>query len=172
MFIPSMLTETMNYSSTQASLVLTYTGITNTISRVIFGIILDHPAINPALFVSLAFTLSGLILIMVPFGGTYTYFVIIGCIFGAVTAPHNIGPAIVLGIFLPLEKVESAFGILGFVVGSGDFIGLTISGYIYDITHDFGAIFVASGILFVCSGLSCYMANHFNEPRKKTCQMS
>jgi hypothetical protein len=167
MFVPSMLTETKNFSSTQASLVLTSTGITNTVSRVLSGLIMDHPRINPALFMSLAYTLSGLVLIILPFATNYTSFVILGGIFGLVTAPYNVGTAIVLGIMLPLEKVASAFGIVGFVQGGGVIIGPTIAGYVYDMTHDFVAIFVSAGLSYILSGLLCWMSNYFYYKQKR-----
>ena len=160
MFAPSMLMDTKAFSSTQASLVLTSTGITNTLSRVLSGLIMDHPKINPALFMTLGFVCSGVVLIALPFATNYTVYVILGSIFGLVTAPYNVGTAIVLGIMLPLEKVASAFGILGFVQGGFVIIGPTISGYIYDKTKDFGAIFVTAGILYIFSGFSCWMSNY------------
>jgi MFS family permease len=166
-FVPSMLTETKNFSSTQASLVLTSTGITNTISRVLAGLIMDHPQINPALFMSLAYTLSGFVLIILPFATNYTSFVILGGIFGLVASTGSVGTAIVLGIMLPIEKVASAFGIVGFVQGGGVIIGPTISGYVYDMTHDFDAIFVSAGLSYIISGFLCWMSNYLYYKQKK-----
>ena len=85
-------------------------------------------------------------MIILPFLTNYSLFVILGSLFGLVIAPYNVGTAIVLGTMLPLEKVASAFGILGFVKGGFVIIGPTISGYIYDKTKDFCPIFVTSGM--------------------------
>lgn len=167
MFVPSMLMDTKMFSSTQASLVLTSTGITNTISRVLSGLIMDHPKINPAKLMTLAFVSSGIVLIVLPFVTNYTVYIILGSVFGLVTAPYNVGTAIVLGIMLPLEKVASAFGILGFVQGGFVIIGPTISGYIYDKTNDFSAIFVTAGILYIFSGVSCWMSNYLFNSKKR-----
>ena len=155
------------FSSTQASLVLTSTGITNTFSRVLSGLIMDHPKINPALFMTLGFVCSGIVLIALPFATNYTVYIILGSVFGLVTAPYNVGTAIVLGIMLPLEKVASAFGILGFVQGGFVIIGPTISGYIYDKTNDFSAIFVTAGVLYIFSGVSCWMSNYLFNNKKR-----
>ena len=166
MFLPSMLMDTKMLSSTQASLVLTSTGITNTISRVLAGLIMDHPKVNPALFMTMGFVSSGIVLIIIPFITNYIVFVILGSVFGLVTAPYNVGTAIVLGIMLPLDKVASAFGILGFAQGGFVIIGPTISGYIYDKTKDFSAIFVTAGILYVFSGISCWTSNYLFAKKK------
>ena len=168
MFLPSMLMDTKMLSSTQASLVLTSTGITNTISRVLAGLIMDHPKVNPALFMTMGFVSSGIVMIVLPFLSNYTLFVIFGSLFGLVTAPYNVGTAVVLGVMLPLEKVASAFGILGFVQGGFVIIGPTISGYIYDKTKDFSPIFVTAGILYIFSGISCWFSNYlFNKNKNQ-----
>ena len=160
MFVPSMLIETKHFSSTQASLVLTSTGITNTVSRILAGLIMDHPKINPTLFMSIGFVFCGVVLCILPFATHYASFIVLGVIYGLVTAPYNVGSAIVLGIMLPLEKVATAFGILGFVQGGGVIIGPTVCGYIYDLTQDFSWIFVTAGILYIISGAFCWFSNY------------
>ena len=160
MFVPSMLIDTKHFSSTQASLVLTSTGITNTVSRILAGLIMDHPKINPTVFMSMGFVLCGVVLCILPFATHYASFIVLGVIYGLVTAPYNVGSAIVLGIMLPLEKVATAFGVLGFVQGGGVIIGPTMCGYIYDLTQDFSWIFVTAGILYIISGAFCWFSNY------------
>ena len=48
MFLPTLLLE-FGYSLEEASLMLTVLGITNTVSRIVVGAMMDHPRISPAM---------------------------------------------------------------------------------------------------------------------------
>ena len=159
MFVPSMLMEQHGFSSANASLVLTSTGIANTIGRIVAGLMMDHPRINPSLLMAAAFMSSGICLSTLPFIANYAMLIIVGSTLGFVAAPYNVGLAIVLGNMLESERVASAFGKIGFIQGIGVLAGPTISGYVYDATKDYRISFVVAGISYIAAGLFCWVSN-------------
>jgi MFS family permease len=159
MFTPSMLMENLNITSTEASLVLTSTGITNTVCRIIAGILMDHPRINATLLIVVTLLGSGITLTIFPFVQNYWALIILGALFGITCAPYTMGLAIVLRDMIELNQIASAFGKVALIQGIGIIVGPTVSGYIYDVTHDYTVIFVAAGASFIIGGLTCWLSD-------------
>ena len=103
MFTPSMLMDNQNITSTEASLVLTSTGITNTVCRIIAGILMDHPRINPTILIAWTLIGSGISLTIFPFVYNYWGLITLGALFGITCAPYTMGLAIVLRSMISLD---------------------------------------------------------------------
>ena len=168
MFLPSLLLE-CGYSLGEASLVLTSISITNTVSRILFGALMDCPKVSPALLTALGFILQALLQFIIPFNNNYILFVLFGVMFGIVQAPYNIGLSIILGEMLPTEKLASAFAKMAFLQGAGAIVGPCVAGFIYDTTNNVQILFFLAAIISVISGLSCGMSAYlFNKTKLKT----
>ena len=167
MFTPSMLMESQNITSTEASLVLTSTGITNTICRIIAGILMDHPRINATLLIAGTLIGSGITLTIFPFISNYWGLITLGAMFGITCAPYTMGLAIVLRDMIALDQIASAFGKIALIQGIGIIVGPTVSGYIYDATQDYTFIFVAAGFSFIFGGCSCWLSEVIHKKTTK-----
>ena len=65
MFIPILLID-LGFTLTQASLIVMVSGITNTISRVISGSIMDHRRINNFILISMGLIIQAVLLCIYP----------------------------------------------------------------------------------------------------------
>ena len=165
MFLPSLLLK-CGYSLGEASLVLTSISITNTVSRIVFGALMDHPKVSPTLLTTLGFMLQALLQFIIPFNYNYILFVLFGIMFGVVQAPYNIGLSIILGEMLPTGKLASAFAKMALLQGTGAIVGPCVAGFIYDTTNNVQLLFFLAASISVISGLSCGMSAYlFNKTK-------
>ncbi|KAK6641289.1 hypothetical protein RUM44_012998 [Polyplax serrata] len=142
-------------------------GITNTVGRVLSGLISGFPGMdatfmnNIALIIAgIATALSGLVLTL-PYQYAYC------AIFGFSTAAFASLRSIMVVDLLGLENLNNAFGILLFVQGFGSALGSPIAGAVREATSNYSASFYFSGILITLSGVILFPLKAVNRWEKR-----
>ena len=135
MYLPSILLE-QDISLAQASIMLTVVNIVNTIFRVSFGALMDHPKINCLLLNSFTFVIGAVIVCIFPFFKSYSMLMVLGGINGAMLATYPVCLSIAIGQMVPTEKLPSVAGKLSFGMGIGSLIGPVLGGFIFDYSKN------------------------------------
>ena len=154
MFLPTLLLE-FGYSLEEASLMLTVLGITNTVSRIAVGAMMDHPRISPAMLTTVGFTIQAILQFLLPFVENYAILMVLGGVIGIIQAPYNVALSIILGEIVPMKKIASTFAKMALFQGIGSIVGPSISGLIFDITMDIKVLFFIAASINLIGGIAC-----------------
>ena len=154
MFLPTLLLE-FGYSLEEASLMLTVLGITNTVSRIVVGAMMDHPRISPAMLTTVGFTIQAILQFLLPFVENYAILMTLGGVIGIIQAPYNVALSIILGEIVPMKKIASTFAKMALFQGIGSIVGPSIAGLIFDITMDIKVLFFIAAIINLIGGIAC-----------------
>ena len=119
MFIPILLLD-LGFTLKDASFIVMVSGITNTVSRVISGSIMDQSRVNNFILICTGLSVQAILLCFYPFCNQFTILMILSGVGGLLIAPFHIGMAIVLGEMLPINKVASVSGMMSLAQGSGE----------------------------------------------------
>ena len=166
MFIPILLID-LGFTLKEASLIVMVSGITNTVSRVISGLIMDHRRVNNFVLISVGLTFQAILLCIYPFCDKFIILMVFSGVGGFLVAPFHIGMAIVLGEMLPIEKVASVSGMMSLAQGFGNLIGPPLAGFIYDHSEYHSIIFYIVAIGYIISAICCQLAGYLYQNRKK-----
>ena len=164
-FIPSQIMSN-GMSLKHASFVLTATGISNSISRVLVGGLMDHPKVNATTLTAIAFFFQSATLFYFPFCKHYTLMLVLGGVIGVINAPYNISLSIMLGELLPLEMISSSFGKIAMAQGLGAIAGPTVAGFIYDYTGNLTVVLYMAAIGYLVGGVTCGFAAYLHYKKK------
>ncbi|KAK0397538.1 hypothetical protein QR680_002162 [Steinernema hermaphroditum] len=155
MFVISMATE-KGLSKSDAALLLSIIGITNTFGRVIFGWVADRGWMSALTINNLSLISCGILTCLCPFLPGFAGLCGYAILFGFIISAYICLTSIVLSDLLGLERLTNSFGLL--VVGRGiaSLLGTPIAGIVYDVMQSYDSSFVFAGVLIVLSGLvSC-----------------
>ncbi|KAK4293958.1 hypothetical protein Pmani_033383 [Petrolisthes manimaculis] len=139
-----------------ATFLISIIGITNTVGRVLSGILADLPWVNPLWLNNFCIVCSGLCVFLTPFAYSYTSFVILSLCFGFFVSPFIALTSIIIVDLLSLRQLTNAFGLLCIFRGVAGILGPPVAGSIYDATQSYDISFYSAGaLLFVCAALHC-----------------
>ncbi|XP_037780744.1 uncharacterized protein LOC119577127 isoform X2 [Penaeus monodon] len=139
-----------------ATFLVSIIGITNTIGRVLSGLIADIPKVSALWVNNICIILSGVCVFLTPFASSYGAFVTISLFFGFFVSPFIALTSIIIVDLLGLRQLTNAFGLLCIFRGVAGILGPPVSGSIYDATKNYDVSFYsAGGLLFVCAALHC-----------------
>jgi len=157
MFIKNFALE-MGVTSVNASLLISIIGITNTLARILTGLITDLPFINPLIVTTLALGIGGVAPLAISFCDAFWSFALCCTIFGISLAAWVAvtSPAIVK--MCGVDLLTSGFGTLTFVRGFAALVGPPIGGYLVDQTGDMRSAFYLSAALLFTSAVICFMS--------------
>ena len=165
MFLPSIFLQ-KGFSLEQGTIMLTTIGVSNSVSRVFMGIIMDHPRVYSTLLTGGGFFLQAIILCALPLVEDYKYLLVLGGVIGLTNSPYWVGFSITLGRMLPLEKVASTCGLMSLAQGLGSILGPLTAGLIYDATKSDSIIEYTVATGCVLSGVSCCISSYIHHNRK------
>lgn len=137
----------------QASYLLSVIGITNTVGRIISGIVADLKFVDSLMLNNVAMLVASLAVMVIPFCSTYPLLVIAALVFGLMTAVYVSLTSVILCDLFGLDKLTNAFGLLSLARGISSTVGPPIAGVIYQSTGNYDASFFLSGALFVLGTL-------------------
>ena len=158
MYLPSILLE-KDISMAQASIMLTVVNIVNTIFRVSFGALMDHPKINCLLLNGFTFILGGLAVCVFPFFKNYWILMVLGGINGAMIATYPVCLSVALGQMVETDQLASVAGKLSVGMGLGSLVGPVLAGYIFDYSQNVKMIsFYNASAYFLTSLFACMSA--------------
>ncbi|XP_064118467.1 uncharacterized protein LOC135223692 isoform X1 [Macrobrachium nipponense] len=131
-------------------------GITNTVGRVLSGLIADMPCVSALWINNICIVMSGVCVFLTPLAHSYGSFIALALFFGFFVSPFIALTSIIIVDLLGLRQLVNAFGVLCIFRGLAGIMGPPVSGSIYDATKSYDVSFYsAGGLLFVCAILHC-----------------
>ncbi|XP_063608222.1 uncharacterized protein LOC134782611 [Penaeus indicus] len=113
-----------------ATFLVSIIGITNTIGRVLSGLIADIPKVSALWVNNICIILSGVCVFLTPFASSYGAFVTISLFFGFFVSPFIALTSIIIVDLLGLRQLTNAFGLLCIFRGVAGILGPPVSGSI------------------------------------------
>ncbi|XP_053408557.1 monocarboxylate transporter 14-like isoform X1 [Mercenaria mercenaria] len=119
---------------TQASFLLSVIGITNTVGRIISGVLADLNSVNSLMLNNVNMLIAGVCIFLTPFCNTYPLLVVAALVFGLTTAAYISLTSIIICDLLGLEKLTNAFGLLTLARGVSSALGPPIAAAFISLT--------------------------------------
>lgn len=142
-------------------------GISNTLARIICGLLSSFKNVNALHINNVAITMGGIATMISGLSLTDAYQFTYAGIFGIAIACFSALRSILVVDLMGLEKLTNAFGILCLFQGLAAAIGAPIAGFFTDLTGSYNASFYISGALITLSAVLCYPLNIVNKWEKK-----
>ena len=142
-------------------------GISNTIGRVILGIISDIKGVNRLYLYATVLTLCGIATSIEPFFANYTGFMVYSIVFGFTSGGYVSLTSVLLVDLLGLDKLTNAFGMLLVFQGTATFLGPPSVGFLYGIFKSYTIPFFLIGILIGISGFMCFFIPCIKKKQQK-----
>lgn len=148
---------------------LSFTGITNTIARVVVCKFTDISWVNPITTFGTSLLICGLPMILAPIITSYSGYVVVALLFGFFSVSPSLLPLIMVDV-VGVANLSLAYGYIR-LGGLGLLIGPTITGFIYDATKSYAIQFYVGGSLFMLGGIVSIMTIFLQNPKKgsETC---
>lgn len=137
-------------------------GITNTIGRVMCGVVSSLPSVDALLINNVALTVGGVVTIISGLSLSFGYQIFYSSVFGLAIACFASLRSILIVELMGLDKLTNAFGLLLLFQGIAAVIGSPLAGLFFDATGSYDASFYLSGSLILVSGILCYPLKRLN----------
>ncbi|KAJ0183186.1 hypothetical protein K1T71_001162 [Dendrolimus kikuchii] len=145
----------------QASLLISIIGITNTIGRIICGWVADFPWMDSLLLNNVCLIIATVSVGLTPFCYSYTAYIAVAIAFGIAISGYISLTSIILVDLLGLDKLTNAFGLLILFRGAAAIVGSPLAGAVYDATKTYDASFYMAAAFFLASTLTSFAAPLF-----------
>jgi len=156
-FIPFIYLPDMavlkGFTKVDSNFLLSYIAITNTVGRVIIGLITDIPWVDSLLVTNLSMVFLGASTFAFPFCTTYTALIIVALVFGFSLAGLIALASILMVDLLGLENLNLSFGLLTFFKGVATVVGPPLAGAVFDVTQSYDASFYYGGGALIFASL-------------------
>ncbi|XP_052265124.1 monocarboxylate transporter 14-like isoform X2 [Dreissena polymorpha] len=139
----------LGVEQTRASLLLSVIGITNTIGRVLSGLLADRPWMNSLMLNNVSMLVAGVAMVLTPFCTTFPTLVLAALMFGLMTSAFISLTSIILVDLLGLGKLTNAFGLLSMGRGIAAVVGPPMAGAMFAATGNYDMSFYLGGALFL-----------------------
>ncbi|GIY28102.1 monocarboxylate transporter 5 [Caerostris extrusa] len=139
--------------SSQASLLLSIMGVTNTVGKIAVGIWSDRTAIKPYVIYSLILGINGISTMMTSLVTRYYQMAIYSAVFGFTVGGSLSLSSIVLVDLLGMEKLNNSYGIFLLMQGLSTFVGTPLTGVLRDMTGDYDVGFYLAGGMVVLGSI-------------------
>ncbi|KAK7471588.1 hypothetical protein BaRGS_00035751, partial [Batillaria attramentaria] len=152
-FLPA-LAKSKGLSQIQAAYLLSISGISDTVARILAGAILDFEKVRP--FRPIAY--NGVIFVITvlsflsPFMTNFVEFAFLFGLYGALTGMYVSQKSVILVDILGQEKLSSSFGLMICFQGLGTFIGPPLAGLLKDIFGQYDEAFFLGGAAMAAAG--------------------
>ncbi|TRY74853.1 hypothetical protein TCAL_00536 [Tigriopus californicus] len=152
-FLPDLMAS-KGVTKEAGSLIISGIGISTIVGRISLGAFIDHPRVSSLLVSCLSVSITGLIVMFLPFCSNLLGFTLVTLAFGFAAAPFFSFPSVVLVDLLGLPRLTDALGFLNVFIGLGATLGPPIGGFLLEHTGGFLWPFVFTGILLLMAGLA------------------
>jgi MFS family permease len=157
-FVTEKAEKELGIEKTKASLILSVLGASNTVSRILAGLVADHPRVDCMLVHNVAGIMAGVTTCLVSFLNSYELLMVYAAFFGVFMAGFITLRSIVIVELLGIQKLTSAFGLLSLCQGIAILIGSPLGGALQSATDSYVLPFLVSGGLFILGGVCCVPA--------------
>ncbi|XP_034252721.1 monocarboxylate transporter 3 isoform X3 [Thrips palmi] len=147
-----------NVGDNNASMLLSWIGIVNTVGRVLCGYVADFPQVNTLLMNNVCLVMATLSVAAVPFCESYFSFILVAIFFGISISGYISLTSIILVDLLGLDKLTNAFGLLILFRGVAATVGSPLAGMVYDATGTYDIPFYMAAGLFAVSTVTSFLA--------------
>ncbi|PVD27384.1 hypothetical protein C0Q70_12542 [Pomacea canaliculata] len=169
-FIPERAMK-LGFSEDKAAFLLSIIGITNTVGRVLTGVLANLNKIDSLVINNIAMLLCGVTTFIYPFCQSYELLCFIAAVFGLSVAAYISLSSILLCDMLGVEQLTNAFGFLTLARGVSSCAGSPLAGAIIDKTGDIGLAFYVGGGMIALGGLfHCMLHTLASAKRNRTSQ--
>ncbi|KAL3104242.1 hypothetical protein niasHS_002269 [Heterodera schachtii] len=150
------LATSKGISNAEATFLLPFIGIANTLGRVFFGWMADRRWVSALSITNCSLVLCGLLTALCPLLPSFLSLSLYASLFGFIVAAYVCLTSIVLADLLGVERLTNSFGLVVVSRGFASLLGTPIAGIVYDMSDSYGASFIYAGLLIFLSGLvSC-----------------
>lgn len=143
----------------RAALLLSIIGITNTVGRVLTGVLANMNKIDSLVINNVAMLLCGVATFVCPFCNDFVLLCIVSAVFGLSVAAYISLSSILLCDMLGIEQLTNAFGFLTLARGVSSCAGSPLAGAIIDETGNMDLAFFVGGGLIIAGAL-CHFTLH------------
>ncbi|KAK5981456.1 Monocarboxylate transporter [Trichostrongylus colubriformis] len=166
-FLPLHAQKGVGLDSAHSSAVLSVFGLSNTIGRIVYGIIADHElpipygwgsnvTRNRLWMYNISLSICGLLTAFCFLFTSFLSLSLYAALHGLFLSAYICLASVILVDLLGLDKLTNAFGLLLLWQGVGTVAGPPIAGYLADISGSYNWSFVFSGINLLVSGLMMF----------------
>ncbi|XP_022323778.2 monocarboxylate transporter 14-like [Crassostrea virginica] len=138
-----------NVSKTDAAFLVSVIGITNTIGRILSGVIADVTKVDALIINNVALVISAVLLFLEPLCTTYALLVLFAALYGLCVSAYISLTSIIICDLIGLEKLTNAFGILTLARGTSSIYGPPIAGAVRAATESYNYSFYLGGLMFL-----------------------
>ncbi|CDW52676.1 MFS 1 domain containing protein [Trichuris trichiura] len=158
LYLPSQA-EMLGSSAEMASFLVSIIGIVNTISRILWGWLVDRPRVDAMQMINCANLVAGTSTVVLPYLNYYPELVVYCVFFGAGIASLISQRSVALLKFVGMKNLTIALGSIMMCMGFACLGGQPLAGYLYEIYGNYNAAFGVSGGLMVVAGFLGFSLN-------------
>ncbi|XP_060587816.1 monocarboxylate transporter 13-like [Ruditapes philippinarum] len=129
----------------QAAWLTSSIGISNTVSRILFGVIGDTRCVNRMILLEIILVLAGVSTGLSFLLTTFELKLIYTSLYGFLVGGYVTLCTVVLADLFGADLIAKSFGLLMFFIGVSGFISTPIGGLLFDLTGNYHATFVVAG---------------------------
>ena len=148
-----------------------FSGISNTIGRVVVGCISDFKWVNALVVTNLSIVFSGISIIVMPECESFEQYIALAVAFGfCLSASISLQTVVNVDLF-GLENLTEVFGVLKFFIGISYVVGTPFAGFLYDQTKTYHIPFYVAGGVLVFSSIFtsiAYLRQRAQQGKKET----
>lgn len=142
-------------SATEASLVVSYSGIASTFGRLFFGRIADMKRVDRSLLYTSSMLITGVATILLPFARSYAAFICFAVAFGMFAGVFIAIMPIVVADYIGLSNLSQAMGLMYSIQFIPNLVGPPCAGLVYTATSSYSVVHILSST-DVCRSLSSF----------------
>ncbi|XP_045201696.2 monocarboxylate transporter 13-like [Mercenaria mercenaria] len=128
-------------------------GISSITGRIVLGYLADRPFVNRMIMFKAALLMTGISTSLLPLFNTLWLLLIYAVVYGVSTGITLSLTSVVLADIAGIDLLADAMGLNNLFSAFGSLLGPPLAGFLYDITKNYTASFLASGITMTVSGL-------------------
>ncbi|KAI5723202.1 hypothetical protein M8J76_002853 [Diaphorina citri] len=141
-------------SKEEATSILSYIGVTNTVGMVALGWACDQPWLNVKKTYAACLIGCGVSTALMPLFATNYWALLFTCLsFGIFFASNFSCTPIILVELVPLDRFATAYGLTLLAQGIGNLVGPPLAGWVFDVTQIWDYSFYLAGFWIIISGI-------------------
>ncbi|XP_072021094.1 monocarboxylate transporter 13-like [Amphiura filiformis] len=144
-------------SEIKAAFLLSILGSVSVVVRFTHGYIIDYKILTARTLTALSFLLAAVACVFFPISDEYAILGILSALVGTASGVFNVTVPIVAKEYVGVKRVSGAVGFMLLATGAGVFVGLYLSGILYDNTGSYNLAFFLAGAVFFISSILLFI---------------